>query len=849
MPIQPEQFLEHFSNHLKNTIARAIALATGVGEDGVSPLHLLLALGEERGSIGAELLTRLNVDPKQIRAATKKTENGEPAEKNPTTTTLPELNRASKQVLERAMLAAYERSHRYVGTEHLLFGLFQSTDEDLTRVFKERAIDRKRALTEIEATFQSSSSFPDVADVSELMDELRESANTTDAVHDHVKEKERPAQRKKNPTALEVFTVNLTSRAIQKHIDPVVGRETEIERLIHILCRRTKNNPVLVGEPGVGKTAIVEGLAKRIVDGDVPEVLKRKKLVSLDLTLLLAGTIYRGEFEARLKQLMDELADKDDYILFIDEIHNIIGAGSNQGTMDAANMLKPALARGVLRCIGATTIDEYKKHIASDPALERRFQSISIEEPTEAETRAILSGVKKYYEDFHGVTITPDAIDTATTLSIKYIHDNFLPDKALDLLDEAAASVRVSVGSDKQLAETHTLQDALDQYREKKADAIHKEQFDEARKWKEKERQTERQIATLTSKAKKRSRSVKMMVTAKDIARVAARRLRIDEKVIIQNEWERLATLGDTLNQKIVGQESAITTVVDTLKRTSLKLGSQRGPAATFFFVGPSGVGKTALAKVLAQTLYHDPKALVRLDMTEFAESHSISKLLGSPAGYVGYKDRNRFTDELRKRPYAVVLFDEFDKAHSDVQKLLYQILDEGELTDNQGKKINLRHAVLVLTANADADLFRKKTTFGFGTDAAPNDTTINQYEKIKSLAVKRLKDQFGAALMGRLNAVCLFQPLTLAHVEKIVANHLEAMNGQLKYQGHFSIKADSNALKKLAEQSYSLDTGVRNADAVIEHMIHGLILELLAKKKQKRQYTLTVHANTYRLV
>lgn len=841
--MNPEKFLENFSTHLKNTIARAISLAAGFGHADVTPVHLLLSLTDQKGCIAGEILARVGIDREAITSFLESTTISatEEAPAGSVTATLPTLNLAAKQTLERAMLLAYEREHTYVGTEHLLYGIVAGREKSILALLKNRSVDQKAIVSEIETILQSTSKFPEIDDVREVMEQLKDIVGS----NDEPAAPERQQKQKKNPSAIDVFTTNLTHRQMQKQIDPVIGREKEIERIIHILSRRTKNNPILVGEPGVGKTAIIEGLAKRIAAGDIPDILKRKKILSLDLTLLIAGTIYRGEFEARLKQLIDELGNHPDSILFIDEIHNIIGAGSNQGTMDAANILKPALARGQLRCIGATTLDEYKKHIAQDPALERRFQAIMVEEPSKDDTIAILHGIKKYYEDFHHTTITDEAIQTAVDVSTRYIHDNFLPDKAIDLIDEASALVRTKeYGSQKNDGYT-ALEYALEECRQKKEDAIHKERFEDAIRFKEQEKKLHAKLHALEKDATKQKKKPRKKVLPGDVMHVLSNKLNIKEEFITTDEWTELRAVEDRIRARIVGQDAIVTTVIETLQQASLRLQKNKRPLASFLFAGPSGVGKTELAKVLAEEVYHDPAALIKFDMSEFAEAHGVSKLLGSPAGYIGHKERNRFTDEIKKRPYAVILFDEFDKAHPDVQKLLYQILDEGELTDSNGKKIHFHHAIIILTTNIGAEFF-KSAGIGFGRDHTSRARLISK--GTDELIRSKLKETFQSALLGRINQICIFSPLTNEQVQSIVRHHLDAFIKELRSSRAVTIVPDAAAIETIARSVYNDDTGVRNVEYTLQHILQKALNQILHERKRKKQYTLLHDAGTYHL-
>jgi ATP-dependent Clp protease ATP-binding subunit ClpC len=748
--MKPEKFLERFSNHLKNALARGISLAGNFGHAEVTPAHLLAALGDEQGSLASEILIHFHCQPRAVMSELPpfaKTADAPPA----ATKTLPELSDASKRALEKAMLAAYERSQNHVGTEHLLYGILTVRDPSAEDVLRRLGVDRLCLEEEVEMTIQAEPKSDEQA-----LPDMPPHARATPA------------------TAREVFTVELTAKKIHEKLDPVIGRDKEIDRLIRILSRRTKNNPVLVGEPGVGKTAIVEGLAKRIGEGRVPDMLKKKRVLSLDLTMLVAGTMYRGEFEARLKQLIDEISANPDTILFIDEIHNIVGTGSNQGTMDAANILKPALARGLLHCIGATTLDEYQKHMSEDPALERRFQRVHVDEPSAADAARILTGLRGRYEAFHGVRIADDAIAAAVRWSDRYIHDAFLPDKAIDLLDEAAAAVRLG--------------------------------------------------------RKKSKKSPPPAVTEKTIASILGAKLSLPAERLLLNDWEHLDAVDADLRRAIVGQDHAIDELMNALRRSALGVGPKNKPRSSFLFVGPSGVGKTALAKSLATSLYHDDRALVRLDMTEFTEPHSVSKLLGSPAGYIGYRERNRFLEELKKRPSSVIVFDEFDKAHPDVQKTLFQILDEGVLHASDGKSISFRHAIVILTANIGEELYRS-AELGFGAhDAQTVDASIRA----------KVKEHLGRNLADRIEHLLLFRPLAAETVAKIIANAFDQFSTALHNERDITIVPDASALSAVAEETAKGGAGARSVERRVASILEDASVDLArGAKRKKKAYTL----------
>ncbi|MBP9761036.1 MAG: ATP-dependent Clp protease ATP-binding subunit [Candidatus Magasanikbacteria bacterium] len=850
--MQNKNILDNLSSHLKSVIANAISIATSYKHPFVSPLHIFLSLFREQGSVGAQVLHKLTIEEQTILTEIETLSVPLEYEKKAKikTALLPELNPKAKQVLEKAMVLAYEHEHNYVGTEHLLYGLLSVQDGGIGTILKHHNLTKKTIEEHIEMILHSTSKFPDIEDVTDTLEELQDMGGgsmTEGSLGDGEKKQKKKGHTHSNTQALEVFTTLLNADDQHTHIDPVIGREGEIDRLIHILCRRTKNNPVLVGEPGVGKTAIVEGLAKRIAAGKVPDAIKRKKIYSLDLALLVSGTIYRGEFEARLKQLIDEVSRNPECILFIDELHTIIGAGSNQGTMDAANILKPALARGKLRCIGATTFDEYKKYIGSDPALERRFQSIIVEEPSVEQTMTILRGIKSLYEDYHHVRITPEAIATAVTLSTKYIHTNFLPDKAIDVLDEAAASVRVLQKESPEQKKYYELRSASARLGKEKEAAILAESFEQAKKLKEKEEKMQKEMVVLEKKLQKKTAKPMPLVTKKHVADVLSQQLHISTERLLADEWDTLKGLEKILSKHIFGQAPVIQGVVQTLRHGAIRMEQNKKPLASFLFAGPSGVGKTALAKLLAKELYHDEKALIQFDMSEFAESHSVSKLLGSPAGYIGHKERNPFTDAMKQRPYAVILFDEIDKAHGDVLRLLFQILDEGTLSDSSGKKIYFRHSIIIMTTNVGAEYYTT-TPLGFTQHITEKNTLIDS-QKEKAV-LSKLKELLSPALLSRIQKTCLFAPLQEDAIESVIKKQLRDIIAHVERLMHIRIGITNEAVKALAKKTQTKTNGARYIEQDVTQTINELLFLLKDKKTiQKKQFSLKEKNGTILLV
>lgn len=839
-----QKLLENFSTHLKNVIARAISWARDTEATSVEPFHLFIGLTEEPGTVAGEILQKNNFPLVEFR---KNLSKRKPANSD-APLNLPDLGPGASQVIEKSLFAAYERGHSYIGTEHLLLALLECKDPAMLALFKNLQISIKPLIDHVIGSLETSGKNTTIESMIQTLDSLAHEAENDAPDHTHDTHHATPDPKKKSKeSALHFFTTNLTDSKAAKKLDPVVGRDKEIDRVINILSRRTKNNPVLIGEPGVGKTAIVEGLAKRIRSGDIPDILRRKKILSLDLTLMIAGTIYRGEFESRLKQVIDELTHSPDTILFIDELHTIIGAGSNQGTLDAANILKPALARGQLHCIGATTYDEYKKYIASDAALERRFQPVMVAEPTKAQTLEILGGIKKYYEEFHNVLITPEALEKAVDLSTKYIHDAYQPDKAIDLLDEASANVKVRNHKNPNAKKIATLEATLRELEEKKDVAMSKKNTRAATTYTKKITKLEKELQKISEKDAKKSKPSRVDAEAVTISLAA--RLGIDPSILATDEWETLDKLAKVLPEKIIGQTQVINEVIRTLKERYLGLGHSGKPLASFLFVGPSGVGKTEMAKILAEELYHDPHALIKLDMSEFGEGNSVAKLLGSPAGYIGYKDRNKLFDELRRRPYSVVVFDEIDKAHPDVRKLLLQILDEGELTEGGGKKVHFNHAIIILTANIGASLF-KSSGIGFSEHSTHNTAKAEHLPiEVDKKVRQAVKEELGAAILSRLDSTCVFSPLNREHIETIIRKEIERISGALAIAQSLSITADKHIISILAEETFSPDLGARPVQKRIERLLPELVVEMLRKtiaSRRKSRYALTREQEQY---
>ncbi|MDO8425203.1 MAG: ATP-dependent Clp protease ATP-binding subunit [bacterium] len=805
-----------FTAHLRHILQRAGAFATMQEAAAIRPAHLLLALTLERGSLGAEILSKMRVRADAVSSAlgiTDTTASGD--------TELRKLSPGAKRALEKAALAASAHEHRYIGSEHLLTGVLETEDPEIAAVLSSLHLDPAAIVQHLANVLKSTSKFPDftaaITDPQELMAEAETQA-------------EEGSGAQKTP-ALDFFAKDLTNPETILTIDPVVGRDAEIERVIQILCRRTKNNPILVGDPGVGKTAIVEGLARRIVERDVPDILVGKRILSLDLALLVAGTIYRGEFESRLKQILDEVRQDRNLILFIDEIHTIMGAGAASGSLDAANILKPALARGDIRCVGATTYDEFKKHVENDAALERRFQQVHVKEPSTEETRKILQGLKPYYEQFHRVTITESAMDAAVALAERYVTDRRFPDKAIDLLDEASARVRVQAKNNPLIRRASAIDARLALIDGEKRQAVSDDRYDDASALQREYLKITKELAQINEQLKQHSTAQVGDITERDVAAVVAAAVGIPLEELLLEEHERFLRIGDALRNRIVGQEAAVTAVAHALQRAKSGLAAPNRPLASFLFLGPTGVGKTETAKALAELLYQRNDALIRLDMSEFSEGFTISKLIGAPAGYVGYREGSKLTDEIRKRPASVVLFDEIEKAHPDVWNLLLQILEDGRLTDATGREARFTNAIIILTSNVGAGAFTK-ANIGFLDGADATEALSRQYADIKTDAIAALRSRFRPELLNRIDETVVYRPLGREHLATIARYDTATFAARLEREHRMHLIVDDAAYDWFAARAFDPAQGARAIRRLLhEHLENAIAQGILEER------------------
>ncbi|MFA5892341.1 MAG: ATP-dependent Clp protease ATP-binding subunit [Candidatus Margulisiibacteriota bacterium] len=782
---------ERFTERAVRVIMAAQEEAKRLNSSFLGAEHMLLGMLREGEPIVFKTLDHFRVEPELVRGRLEEATQSQES-RAPRGPDLP-FNAQAKKVIELAWDEARGLGHSYVGVEHLFLSILREGTGIAGTVLADLGITAASARAQIVS----------------LLGEVAPGGRKT-------------ARASKTPL-LDQFGRDLTAMAADKKLDPVVGRAQEVERVVQILSRRRKNNPVLLGEAGVGKTAIVEGLAQKIIVGDIPHTLLGKRLVSLDMGLLIAGTRYRGEFEERLKKVLDEVIRHGNVILFIDELHTLIGAGAAEGAMDAANILKPALARGEVQCIGATTIDEFRKRIESDPALERRFQSVMVGEPSVAETIEILKGLRARYEEFHKLKISDDALVAAARLSARYIADRFLPDKAIDLLDEAASRVRLqSSGTPPELVE---LTKELAAVRQDKEKAVETQQYEQAAQLRDKEETLKLQYETAAGKLANIPREQLPEVTSEIIAEVASAWTGVPVTQLTAAETERLLQMEKELGGRVIGQNEAIKAISRSIRRSRTGMKDPRRPIGSFIFLGPSGVGKTELAKRLAEFLFGDVDAMIRIDMSEYLESHTISRLIGSPPGYVGFGEGGQLTEPVRRRPHSVVLLDEIEKAHPDVMNILLQILDEGKVTDAQGHEIDFKNAVLIMTSNVGADLIRKETAIGFVTRADAN----AGYDKMKEIVLEQLKKSFRPEFLNRVDEMIVFHPLAKEDLETIVALMIEEINRRIEEKGLY-LNLSKKAVKFLVEKSYDPKFGARPLRRAIESEIEDPLSEEVLK-------------------
>ncbi|MBI5076802.1 ATP-dependent Clp protease ATP-binding subunit [Candidatus Falkowbacteria bacterium] len=810
--------MNFFSQKLIETIKKSAQICQREKSAEIAPRHLLSALEQTKGGLAFDILAQVKpLIKKRAESSTRSANSGANLGQTASTPDFEKqdtpkvfanaaLSKEAKEILQRAGSIAHKNQHQYIGTEHLLAAFFTSSNEKSNP----SNLPVEKIKKYLETVLKSSSHLPNFSKIFQLnLEKMRGAGPGLDAP----------------PSALECFAADLTDPAYQKNVNPVIGREKEIERMIQILCRKDKNNPLILGEAGVGKTALVEGLAKKISAAEVPLILLDKKILCLDMGLIVAGTIYRGEFENRLKAIMDEVERDPNIILFIDELHNIIGAGSAHGSLDAANMLKPLLARGKLRCIGATTPQEYKKHIETDPALERRFQPIYLCEPGTDETLKILQGVKENYQTFHQVAFADDALTTAVELSNRYIQDKLQPDKAIDLIDEAAAKVKIKEqAQDEALRELHKLEEQLKSLKLEKEKAVAEENFNHALKIKEKEKRLALQIKSKSDEREKQKAKFPAAVSKKDILNLISQKTGIPILELEKSEYEQLNRIKEEVQRIIIGQNQQIDEIVQTISYAKLGLSDENRPLASFLFLGPSGVGKTFTGQKLAEFLFSDKEAFIHVDMSEFNEKFQISKLIGAPAGYVGYREGNKFTDLVKKHPYCLILLDEIEKAHPDVLDLLLQILEYGHLTDAVGKKINFKNAIIIMTSNIFSERF-SGSKMGFGEESVAEET--------RETILPELKKQFKPEFVNRLDNIIIFNKLTNSALELIAEQSVAGLTEKSLAKG-IELKISPEVVNFLAALAAEQNAGARGVKNVLKQRIEQPLVEKIMSGQTK---------------
>ncbi|MFR4173836.1 MAG: ATP-dependent Clp protease ATP-binding subunit [Veillonella nakazawae] len=792
--------MQRFTDDAQRVLSFAQEAALELGHDYVGTEHVLIGLTKVKNGVAAKALEELNIVTEDIFEAVEE-QVGRGNKKATSIYMTPRV----KNVLELAVQVANRMNHNYVGTEHILLGLLSDGGGVAVGILRAMNI-RTDDIVEAICHILGSSSNGDHSG--------QEGANNNGDLGE-----------------LTDFATDLNESAKQGKIDPVIGRDTEIQRVIQILSRRTKNNPVLIGEPGVGKTAIAEGLAQRIVNGNVPEILRNKRIISLSISSMLAGAKYRGEFEERLKKAIDEVQQHKDMIIFIDEIHTLVGAGATEGAMDAANILKPALARGEFQVIGATTLDEYKKHIEKDAALERRFQPVQVGEPNEEDALEILRGLRDRYEAFHKAKITDEALKAAVTLSSRYITDRFLPDKAIDVVDEAASKVRMKVFS--AAPDVKALEDRLNTVKKEKEAAVTSQDFEKAAKLRDEEQALVKEIDDKKTVAKEES-DQKLIVTEEDIASVVAQWTGIPVTKIAEEESETLLHLEDELHKRVIGQDDAVTAVAKAVRRARAGLKDPKRPIGSFLFLGPTGVGKTELARALASSLFGDESAMIRLDMSEYMEKHTVSRLVGAPPGYVGYEEGGQLTDAVRRKPYSVILLDEVEKAHADFFNILLQVLDDGRLTDSQGRTVDFRNTVIIMTSNLGAKALHKNSTeLGFlapkKAESHSNDSKRIDFKEAKKSVLDAVKSHFRPEFLNRIDEMIVFHPLTEEDLTKIVTI---LMSDVIKRLGErdLHLEITPEAMKLLVKEGSDFTMGARPLKRAIQRLIEDPVSDLILK-------------------
>ncbi len=794
---------DRFTERARKVMTLARQEAQKLNNDYIGTEHILLGLVQEGSGVAAQVLKNLDVDLKKVRAEVERlVEQGTSAV---TGSQLPFTPRA-KRVLELALEEAQNLGHNYIGTEHLLLGLIRESDGPAANVLQNLGVKPEEVREE----------------VVELLGADAPAPGGAKAEGEEAPEGEEPVAGKSKTPALDAFGRDLTELAREGKLDPVIGRAREIERVMQILARRTKNNPVLLGEAGVGKTAIVEGLAQRVVSGEVPEILRAKRLVVLDLAMMVAGTKYRGQFEERIKAVMTEVRRAKNVVLFIDELHTLVGAGGAEGAIDASNVLKPALSRGEVQCIGATTLDEYRKFIEKDGALERRFQTVMVDPPTKDETLEILRGLRDRYEAHHRVRYTDQALADAIDLSVRYVAGRFLPDKAIDVVDEAGARVRLKAMT--QPPDVKELDSEIKRFDAEKEEAVAQQDFERAARLRDTVQKLRRRREGVLEEWRKNAREVDGTVDSEVIAETVSRMTGVPLTRIEKGEAERLLTMEQELHKQIVGQHTAVSAVARSVRRSRSGLKDPRRPMGSFIFLGPTGVGKTLLAKALARFMFGHEDSLLQIDMSEYMEKHNVSRLVGAPPGYVGYEEGGQLTEKVRRRPYSVVLFDEIEKAHHDVFNMLLQILEEGRLTDSVGRHVDFRNTIIIMTSNIGSDVIKNQTSLGFTKSGGET-----SYERMKDQLQRELERHFRPEFLNRVDDVIVFHSLTRDDLKEIIDIELGAVRARLEERG-VTLTLTDEAKEFIITAGADLEFGARPLRRALERLVEDPLAEEVLK-------------------
>lgn len=814
-------------------------MARDLSQSEITVEHLVFSIISQEGSLGSNMLGGEGFDVKKLQGRIEKLPKS--------TKGKVKFSESLKDIFQDMTLCASRYNHSYIGTEHLLCAILESDDSQVRELFAALKIDSVKLQESLEAILESSLRFSGIKELSEDpkgstegpslgISGINFSMGTGDMPQPGMMGM--PVGPKQS--ALDAFCVNMNDELEEKKADPVIGREKEIAKVVNILSRKSKSNPILVGEPGVGKTAIVQGLARKINEGDVPSNLSGKKIFSLDLGLLIAGTVFRGEFESRLKDVIAEAQADKSVILFIDEIHTIIGAGNTGGggSLDAANILKPPLSRGDITCIGATTLDEYRKHFKKDAALERRFQMVLAEEPTVEEAKRILTGLKSYYEKHHNLTITKEAIEAAVDLSQRFINDRFLPDKALDVLDEAAAMVRSRHGNKNYFKEIKVLRLREQELAEEKEMKVEDEDYEGALAVKVREDELIKEIKRFSDMQEKENKTkIEVPVTEREIGEVIEQVTGVPVNELLEEERAKMQDLEKELKKKIIGQEEAIESIARAIRRSRSGIAEGNRPIGVFMFLGPTGVGKTELVKVLAETIYKDKKSLIKVDMSEFMERHNVSRLVGAPAGYVGFEEGGKLTEEVRLHPYSIVLFDEIEKAHPDVFNIMLQIFEDGELTDAAGRKVDFRNAIIVMTSNLGTEELTQEAGIGFiledeKSEEGKKEDARQHYIETKENVLDELKDEFRPEFLNRIDKVLVFNPLGRKDIEAILKIKVEELRKRLLQRKNIKLTIGKDVLEFIAEKSFDANEGARLIRRNLQEMIEDPISEKIMKNE-----------------